>query len=222
MVNTNPRKRRRWWWLLTLVTVLVLVIVIFDRRVTRGAEPFLVDHLEDVPEVDVAVVLGTSERVSNGSPNRYFTHRIQAAAALYQACKVHHLILSGDNRRSNYNEPMAMRAALIQAGVDSTHITLDFAGFRTLDSMVRAKEVFGQQRFLVVSQRFHNERAVYIARARGIEAFGFNAPDVGTAYGLRTRMREKLARVKVHVDDLLGVEPHFLGERVLLGTQVLP
>ena len=222
MVNTNPRKRRRWWWLLTLVTVLVLVIVICDRRVTRGAEPFLVDHLEDVPEVDVAVVLGTSERVSNGSPNRYFTHRIQAAAALYEACKVHHLILSGDNRRSDYNEPMAMRTALIQAGVDSMHITLDFAGFRTLDSMVRAKEVFGQQRFLVVSQRFHNERAVYIARARGIEAFGFNAPDVGTAYGLRTRMREKLARVKVHVDDLLGVEPHFLGERVALGTQVLP
>ena len=222
MVHPSPRKSRRWWWLLTVVIALVLVMVICDGRVTRSAEPYLVDRVEDVPEVDVAVVLGTSERVSSGAPNRYFTHRIQAAAALYQACKVHHFILSGDNRRSDYNEPMAMRTALIQAGVDSTHITLDFAGFRTLDSMVRAKEVFGQQRFLVVSQRFHNERAVYIARARGIEAFGFDAPDVGSAYGFRTQLREKLARVKVHLDDLFGVEPHFLGERVLLGTEVLP
>jgi SanA protein len=147
---------------------------------------------------------------------------MEAAAALYHAGKVQHLLVSGDNGHRSYNEPMDMRAALMAAGVDSNHITLDFAGFRTLDSVVRALKVFGQAEFVVISQRFHNERAVYIAREHGIRAVAFNARDVDVRRGLRTRIREKFARTKVFLDLLFGVEPHFLGDPVVLGEQVLP
>lgn len=193
-----------------------------DHRITSVSAVYVFDTVDLLPADRVALVLGTSERVRNGNPNLYFTHRMEAAAALYHAGKVRHLLVSGDNRRADYNEPIAMRKALIAAGVDSTDITLDFAGFRTLDSVVRARKIFGQQRFTIVSQRFHNERAIYIARQHGLDAVGYNAQDVGRAYGFRTQLREKLARVKVFVDDLIGVEPHFLGEPVQLGQQVLP
>lgn len=223
MTAGTGSRRRRWARIVGSVLLVALVAVWWcDRRVTRMAAPFVYDSVEAVPGLDMAVVLGTSDRVRGGLPNRYFTHRIDAAVALYEACKVHHFILSGDNRHASYNEPMAMRRALLAAGVDSSHVTLDFAGFRTLDSMVRAKEVFGQQRFVVVSQRFHTERAVFIARSRGIEAIGYNAEDVSASYGFRTLLREKLARVKVHLDLLFGVDPHFLGDPVIPGTQVLP
>lgn len=223
MTAATGSLRRRWARIVGVVLLVTLVAVWWcDRRVTRMAAPFVHDSIDTLPAHDVALVLGTSDRARGGRQNRYFTHRIEAAVALYEACKVHHFILSGDNRHASYNEPMVMRRALMAAGVDSSHITLDFAGFRTLDSMVRAKEVFKQQRFVVVSQRFHTERAVFIARARGIEAVGFNAADVSASYGFRTRLREKLARVKVHLDLLFGVDPHFLGEPVIPGTQVLP
>ncbi|HOY29822.1 MAG TPA: ElyC/SanA/YdcF family protein [Flavobacteriales bacterium] len=152
----------------------------------------------------------------------YFTHRMKAAAELYHAGKVQHLLLSGDNGRKGYNEPADMRRALIQAGVDSTNITLDYAGFRTFDSMVRAREVFGQDRFTVISQRFHNERAIYIAQQAGLQAIGFNAKDVTGRSGWRTALREKAARVKVFVDMALGIDPKFLGDPVELGTQPPP
>lgn len=223
MTARTGSRRRRCGRIAVLLTLTTAAVVWWcDRRVTSMAAPFVYDSVEALPTLEMAVVLGTSDRARGGRPNRYFTHRIDAAVALYEACKVHHFILSGDNRHASYNEPMAMRRALLAAGVDSSHVTLDFAGFRTLDSMVRAKEVFGQQRFVVVSQRFHTERAVFIARSRGIEAIGYNAEDVSASYGFRTLLREKLARVKVHLDLLFGVDPHFLGDPVIPGTQVLP
>lgn len=189
-------------------------------RTTTAAQVF--DSVEDVPFNRTGLVLGTSERGRGGGPNLYFDHRIEAAAALYRAGKVEHLLLSGDNGRTDYNEPEDMRRALIAAGVDSTDITLDYAGFRTFDSMVRAREVFGQQRFTVISQRFHNERAVYIAQHSGLEVIGFNARDVAGRAGWRTLLREKAARVKVFFDMAFGVEPRFLGEPVELGKQEHP
>ena len=214
---------RTFRWSVLLVLLLSGTAIWWcDRQVRLTYSVLLYDRIEELPHNRVGLVLGTAQRNRGGGPNPYFTHRINAAAALYHAGKVDHLLLSGDNRHLSYNEPWAMRRALIERGVDSTRITLDFAGFRTLDSMVRAREVFGQRRFTVISQRFHNERAVYIARERGIEAIGFNATDVGTAAGLRTRLREKLARVKVYIDALLGIQPHFLGEPVTIGEQRFP
>jgi len=185
-----------------------------DRRIRTTTAQYVFDRIEQIPHKRVGVVLGTSEKVRSGRPNLFFDHRMKAAVELYRSGKVDRLLLSGDNRTIHYNEPWAMRKALIAAGVDSTHITLDYAGFRTLDSMVRAREVFGQQSFTVISQRFHNERALYIARHKGIDAIGYNARDVDAYSGFRTKLREKLARVKVFLDLLMGVEPHFLGEPV--------
>lgn len=193
-----------------------------DRHIRLTTVAAVYDRVEDIPHNTVGLVLGTAEKSRHGGPNAYFTHRMEAAAALFHAGKVDHLLLSGDNGRKGYNEPADMRRALIHAGVDSSAITLDYAGFRTYDSMVRAQAVFGQERFTVISQRFHNERAVYIAEQAGLHAVGFNARAVAGRSGWRTALREKAARVKVFVDMALGVDPKFLGEPVTLGTQAPP
>ena len=215
----RPFLTRRVMALVLLLAVMgtLLLVRYCDRRVATQAAPFVYDRVEDIPANEVGLVLGTSERGRGGGANPYFQHRMEAAAMLYHAGKVRHLLVSGDNGRKDYNEPLDMRRALMAAGVDSTDITLDHAGFRTLDSVVRARKVFGQRGYTVISQRFHNERAIYIARQNGLAVVGFNARDVGMASGLRTQLREKLARVKVHVDELLGIAPHFLGEPVQLG-----
>jgi SanA protein len=110
--------------------------------------------------------------------------------------------------------PEDMRADLMAAGIDSSVIFLDYAGFRTFDSVVRLKEVFSQDSVTIISQPFHNERALYMASKEGITAIGFNAADVSAKYGFRVQLREKLARVKVFVDYWLGKKPRFLGSKV--------
>ena len=119
-----------------------------------------------------------------------------------------------DNRRHNYNEPQAMKDSLVNRGIPKESLVLDFAGLRTLDSMVRSKEVFGQDSVTVISQQFHNERAIYLARHYGIHAIGYNAKDVSAYEGLKTRMRELLARVKVFVDFFINKQPRHLGEKI--------
>jgi SanA protein len=116
----------------------------------------------------------------------------------------------------HYNETEDMKLALIEKGVPENHIFEDFAGFRTLDSVVRAKEIFGQEQFIIISQEFHNERAVYLAQKNGLKAFGYNAQDVNSKFGLTTNIREKLARVKVFIDLLFGVKPKFGGEKIVI------
>lgn len=164
------------------------------------------------PPHDVALILGTSDRLPGGGPNLFFQHRMAAAAALYESGTVQHLLVSGDNRSEFYNEPRTMQRALVALGVPSEAITLDYAGLRTLDSVVRAKEVFGQQRVLIVTQRFHNHRAVFLANRLGLDAHGFNAEPVHLPRGLRTRLREWLARCKAVLDvTILQTAPRHLG-----------
>lgn len=205
-----------------LVTTPILVTLVSERKLNAHASGRLFDAIEETPHASVALVLGTRAGSASGRPNAYFVNRVQAAAALYHAGKVDHLLLSGDNGNEGYNEPMDMRRSLMELGVDSSDITLDFAGFDTYDSVVRAKKVFGQQRLLIVSQRFHNERALYIAKVNGIEAIAFNAQETGTTRTAWSWMRERGARLKMWKDVLLDVDPHFLGEPVTLGEQVLP
>lgn len=208
--------RRLFIGALLVCGALLAVIAAADRAVSSGASAFLHDAIETVPANEVGLVLGTTHRGRGGGGNPYFNHRIAAASELYRAGKVRYLLLSGDNGTLSYNEPREMRRALMAAGIDSSRIVLDFAGFRTLDSVVRAKEVFGQQRFTVISQRFHNERAVYLARRMGIEAVGYNAKDPGTPSGVRVWIRERLARVKVFIDLMAGTGPRYLGDPVPL------
>lgn len=130
------------------------------------------------------------------------------------ANRVDYLIISGDNSRKYYNEPQTMKSDLSGMGVDTTKVYLDYAGFRTFDSIVRLKEVFGQDSVTVISQPFHNQRAVYIAENEGIAAIGFNAKDVSKAFGFNVMLREKLARPKVFLDIWTGKAPKFLGSPV--------
>ena len=202
---------------LILGLVLAGFVLFCNLRISSYAKSRLYHSADDIPHYHTAVVLGTSPNGRSGGPNRFFYARINACAELYEAGKIDRIIVSGDNRHVSYNEPEAMKRALVDKGVPASVIFLDYAGFRTLDSVVRAKEVFGQQSFVVISQQFHNERAVFIAGKKGIDALGFNAEDVGFHYGFVTYIREWFARCKVYLDLLLGKQPHFLGEPIDIG-----
>lgn len=207
---------KRRWMLLSALAVLGLAFVFgCEWWIEHAANGRCFDKVEEVPSAPVAVVLGTSARLPDGRANLFFLPRMEAAAALFKAGKVQALIVSGDNSTPGYDEPTDMKRELMQMGVPAEKIACDYAGFRTLDSVVRAREVFGQPRVIFVSQRFHNARAIYLARASGIEAHGLDATDVPVALSVKTFLREKLACVKAVLDvNVLGTKPRFLGEKV--------
>ncbi len=201
-----------------IVAILVLAFIIYSNvRIGCYSKSRVYDNVADIPHHHTALLLGTSPEGRFGGPNMFFTARINATAELYEAGKIERILVSGDNRKKDYNEPEAMKQALIEKGIPAEIIFLDYAGFRTYDSVIRAKEVFGQNSFIVVSQKFHNERAVFIAGKKGIEAVGYNAGDVSRRYGIITHVREWGARCKVFLDLLFGKKPHFLGEPIDIG-----
>ena len=194
-------------------------LVAINNWVTRVAQPWLFDDLAKLPHNRVGVVLGTSPKLANGQPNLYFTYRLQAAANLFKAGKVGYLLVSGDNSSPFYNEPVAMRDALVELGVPRERIYLDYAGLRTLDSIVRTKEVFQEQSFTVISQRFHNQRGVFIARKRGLEAGGFDARAVSRRSSPLVYVREYFARVQMVLDlFFLDTQPKYLGQPIRIGV----
>ena len=184
---------------------------------SKTAEDKIYSDVNKIPANDVAVVLGTSRYMVNGYQNQYFNYRMEAAAELYHAGKVKKILVSGDNSVSNYNEPLEMFGVLVGMCVDPEDIVLDFAGFRTFDSVIRSKEIFGQTKITVISQKFHNERAVFIARNNGIEAYGYNAQDLNGRFAKGTNRREFFAKAKVFLDMLIDREPKFLGEKIQIG-----
>lgn len=170
---------------------------------TRGR---VFDDVAAIPANNVAVVLGTSPY------SGYCQNRLDAARRLYEAGKVKHILVSGDNSSAHYDEPSAMKQTLVGWGIPGDDITCDFAGLRTLDSMIRARHIFGQHRFTVVSQRWHDYRALFIARRHGIDAVAFAADD--PMGGPRQVEREWLARVLAVVDlYVLRRQPRYLGEK---------
>jgi SanA protein len=213
-------KSRRLLRLAAIVALAGLfVAVLCDVWVDRAAAPRVKSQLAALQPAPVALVLGTSWQTSQG-PNVFYTARIKAASALFASGKVRGLIVSGDNRTRGYNEPAMMKADLVAAGVPAEYITQDFAGFRTLDSVIRAKAVFGQTRLIIVSQAFHAKRAVFIAQHAGIEAQGFAADQPAWNWQLRVRAREVLARAAVCLDLwVLHRKPHFLGKREPVGLK---
>lgn len=182
------------------LTVGVLVCNWWVVRVTGPQNYFT---LESLPSNDIGLVLGTSKAVVGGRENLFFRYRMEAAARLYREGKVKRLILSGNNDSEYYNEPNDMRLALLKLGVPDEVMIPDFAGRRTYDSIVRCREVFKQDRITVISQPFHNARALFLAQAVGVEAVGFSAQDVPTGYSLRTLVREYLARPRAVLDAYL-------------------
>jgi SanA protein len=200
--------------LATLIILLPITIFYCNKQVVAASRGKTYTDVSAVPHNHVGLLLGTGKYLNSGYLNPYYKYRIAAAAGLVKAGKVDYLVISGDNSRIDYNEPEMMRSDLIAQGIDSSHIFLDYAGFRTFDSMVRLKEIFSQNKATIISQEFHNQRALFIAEHLGIDAIGFNARDITGTSGLRTNTREKLARVKVFLDYLFNVQPRFLGAKV--------
>ena len=204
--------------LLLVAATLFIIALLFtwwaNQQITANSAAFITTDTAMLKPVKADLLLGTSKLGNTGRLNPFFFNRIEAAAMLYHSGKINVIIVSGDNSRSDYNEPEDMKQELIKRGVPEKAIYLDYAGFRTLDSVVRAAEIFGQHQFVVISQRFHNERAVYLARQKGIEAYGFNAADVSAVNGAVTYLREYLARDKAMLDLLLNIQPKFGGVAV--------
>ena len=218
----KPATRTVWLtWLkrlrrLSLVLFLLASAIVVYANITAvwASRGRIFSDPDKVPKTKVGLVFGTTDRV-DGRENLYFRYRIDAAAAVWNAGRIETLIVSGDNRRRDYNEPEKMKRALVKRGIPADRIVCDYAGLRTLDSVVRAKEIFNADPILFISQRFQNGRAIYLARANGSQAYGFNAQDVDTQAGAKTKLREVGARVKMWLDvNFLNTRPQHLGERI--------
>jgi SanA protein len=200
-----------------LFVFLPLFILVWSNfSVYYESKKYISSDVNSLPKMKVGLMLGTSRFLGNDTPNAYFFNRIEAAVKLYNSGKIEYVLVSGDNGTEFYNEPEDMRNELILRGIPSNKIVLDFAGFDTYDSMIRAQKVFGQNEFIVISQHFHNQRAVYISRRFGIDAYAYDAADVKTYGGLRTKSREWFACVKAYFEVKLSVDPKFLGEKIVI------
>jgi SanA protein len=183
-----------------------------DHVCRSAANERVFRSVETIPANDVGLVLGTGKLTSSGRPNLHFTQRINAAVELYRSGKVQHLLVSGDNHIASYDEPTDMMNALVAAGIPANAITCDYAGFRTLDSVVRASTVFGLKKFTIVTEEFHCPRALWIAQQHGLNAIAFAAPDLSARWSLRVKARESLARVLCGLDlYVLNRSPKFPG-----------
>lgn len=193
-----------------------LFVLWINLEVTKIGKQYSYDSVNALPHNHCAVVLGTSKFLSGGKVNLYYTYRIQSAVLLYKSKKIDYIIVSGDNKHRNYNEPVSMFNDLVEAGIPKERIVLDYAGFRTLDSVVRCYLVFGQHQFTVISQPFHNHRAVFLGRKRGLDVIAYNAGDLVGRPTVKVILREIGARVLLAYDLLTGTQPHFLGERIVI------
>lgn len=214
-------KNRKWISFLGILIIIVSGLILgIDSHIDSSTKPKIFNSVDLIPKNHAGLLLGTSKFLSSGNINPYFINRIKAAAELYHSGKIHRIVVSGDNSRKDYNEPQDMKEELIKLGVYENDIYLDYAGFRTYDSVIRMREIFGQDSFTVISQEFHNERAIFIASAFEIDAIGFNAVDLNASMGFKTNLREKFARVKMIVDLIFKQEPKFLGEKINIEERV--
>lgn len=218
MTKTKKILLKRISLSLSIFIILVIVFTVYANvRVEKAVSDCIYTDVESVPHNKVALLLGTNPLNKWGRPNSYFTNRVKTASELYHAGKVDFILASGDNHTEFYDEPTAMRDSLMAHGVPEDRIILDFAGFRTLDSVVRAKEIFGCDSLTIISQADHIARALYIAESYGIEAIAVSAPlRAGRWVRIRLALREWLARDKMMLDLLFGKQPHFLGEKIAI------
>jgi SanA protein len=184
-----------------------------ERRLDQLAEAWSFSEVAKVPAVDVALVLGTAPIGPEGGPNRYFVYRLDAAAALWKADKVKYFIVSGSGE-----ELTAMRAGLIERGVPAEAIYRDPAGYRTWDSVLRARDVYGQKRMVIVSQPFHLDRALFLARRAGIEAWGLEARDVDTPYSVFTELRRYPSALRAYYDVWTDAPASEGGQKIAIGV----
>lgn len=209
-------KTIRFYKRLFLLTALFSLtsLILSNYVVSATVKDKIFDSIDTIPYNKVGLVLGTSKFLKSGNINAYYTYRINATVKLYKAKKISFVLVSGDNGNTEYDEPTTMKEDLMKNGIPEGKIFLDYAGFRTFDSVIRANKVFGQSNFTIISQKFHIERAIYIANHNNIKSIGFIASKVSASYGFKTMVREKFARVKLMLDILFNKQPKFLGKKI--------
>jgi SanA protein len=198
------------------VVVLTALAVTANQVMTSWSKAYATDDLGHLPQVDVALVLGTLPYFPPGRLNPGLRNRLDAAVDLWRAGKVKYLIVSGNRDGDGYDEPTIMRDVLVARGVPPDVIYRDFAGLRTVTSIVRARDIYGQKRFIIVSQRDHLDRALYLARHLGVEAWGYDARGSVPFMMLRS-MRAKLIVLYAFWDLVAGPRPAD-GPRVAIGV----
>lgn len=213
------KSRMKWWkWLkrilLSALIGVVLLLCISNIWVVNSTKAFVYTDPANLPDHRVALVLGTSNKTTSGQPNDFFVKRMDTAAGLYKLGKIDHFILSGDNRSKFYNEPIEMKKALMSRGIPTEAITLDYAGLRTLDSVIRSKEIFGQDKIIIITQPFHSYRALFISHYYGIDAVAMVTEGPAYEQSLKVRVREYFARTKAVLDlYIFKTSPRFLGKK---------
>jgi len=216
-ISARLKTKRTKPFLIALGVLTVLCLSFSEwayHKVENDTEALLYTSTEKIPYRKTGLLLGTSPLLESGEDNPFFVYRIRAAAELYRAGKIKYILASGQNSSAEYDEPTAMREALVKMGVPDSAIYLDYAGFRTIDSVIRAKEIFGRDEVTIISQPFHNTRALYMAKHYGLNAIAYNAQDVGGTWAVRQRIRERAARVKLFAElYLMHYSPHFLGAK---------
>jgi len=200
--------------ILLIIVLLITATLFIDFYIKNISKDYIYSSVKKVPKENVALLLGTAKYIKKGKINYFYKYRIDAAVKLYKENKIKAILVSGDNATKYYNEPRRMYKDLLKAGIPKNRIYLDYAGFRTLDSIKRAGAIFSLKKYVIISQKFHLERAIFLAHANGANAIGFEAKSLpNTAASLRMRLREYLARVKAFLDVyILHTTPKFFGK----------
>ncbi len=179
--------------------MLVFVIVASYCVVKISASSSIFSQIDELPDNQYGLLLGSSPYLKNGDKNPYTQYRIESAARLYKSHKIKYIVVSGHSEKY-YNEPAFIKKELIKKNVPAKFILIDSEGDRTISSILRFKKIFHQNQFTIISQQFQNERAIFIAHNFGINAIAFNCTDLSFSAGYPTIFRECLARVKVMLD----------------------
>jgi SanA protein len=177
--------------------VFLSFIVVCNIWIITATQAHIFYDIPSLPANPDGLVLATGKMTEKGRLNQHFVRRVDAAAALYRAGKVRRLILSGDKA---HDEPMELKRALLARGVPDSALVLDNYGLRTLDSVVRARDVFHCGKLTIISERFHDFRALFLSRYYGIDAVAYAPPDLPFRWMIRSMVRETLARVKAVLD----------------------
>lgn len=206
----HSRYKRYLAYLLIILGVLISLLFVVDRGMAFYVRDRIYTDVEKLPYRPYALVLGTAKYVETNRINLFYQHRLQATYDLFNQKKVDYILLSGDNRTVQYNEPRTMLKDLRKMGIPNEVLYMDFAGFRTLDSIIRADKIFKATPLTIITQQFHCERALFIAKSYNIDAICF-AAETPDSYK-KVRIREFLARLNALWDIWIQKAPYFLGE----------
>ena len=215
MVHLNSlRKRKTLLYFLGTGVVILISLLITYEIVSLNASERTFDNFKDIPHNKVGLLLATSPITPNGEHNFYFSNRIKATEDLYKNGKIDYIIASGGDyttlQEFGCDEPQAIRDSLVTRGIPKDRIILDYDGTRTLNSIVKAKDVYGLNAVTLISQKYHNERAIYLADKIGLNAIGYNSESSPIRRKrIKNLFREIFARPKMFIDLATEISPKF-------------